>query len=298
MLAEAVGQFNYANGKTFDCRYRRAGNVEEQIQQALRHAQAHNKAAANRRNCGVLAWVAFDYPSLANSYRGVKCPGVSDIFRIPKLGASFYLSQCDQKYRPVIQINFYWEFGFGSGEGPGKNASIFSNCERLELFIDGRQHAVLHPDSKNYPNLKHPPFFVDIERGSKPNPELRIDGYVGEVLVITHSYSSDQEKDQFILEADDKELMADGSDATRCVFKVADKFGSIRPFAKGEVIFKVEGPGSIAGDNPFRLEESGGAGAIWIKTIQGKTGNIGLTAIHPLLGVKSVTVKAVTNVKA
>ena len=46
---------------------------------------------ANPRICGVIAWCAFDYASLVNSYNTVKTPGVADVFRIPKLGASFYL---------------------------------------------------------------------------------------------------------------------------------------------------------------------------------------------------------------
>ncbi|HWH68435.1 MAG TPA: glycoside hydrolase family 2 TIM barrel-domain containing protein, partial [Candidatus Sulfotelmatobacter sp.] len=58
MLAEAVGQFNYTKRKDFDSKYRRAGEVALLQQQALRHAQAHSKAAGNPRICGVVAWCA------------------------------------------------------------------------------------------------------------------------------------------------------------------------------------------------------------------------------------------------
>src|SRR5262249_19057216 len=78
MLAEAVGQFNYTRGSGFDAKYRRAGDVTLQQQQALRHAQAHDRAAAQPRNCGLIAWCGFDYASLVNPYDNVKCPGVSD----------------------------------------------------------------------------------------------------------------------------------------------------------------------------------------------------------------------------
>jgi beta-galactosidase len=90
MLAETVGQFSYGKKNAFSNKYRRAGDLTLQMQQALFHAQAHNQAAAYPRMACVIAWCAFDYASLINDYHGVKCPGVADVFRIPKLGASFY----------------------------------------------------------------------------------------------------------------------------------------------------------------------------------------------------------------
>lgn len=290
LFAEAVGQFNYKNG-TFDSIYRRAAETVVQQQQALRHAQAHSKAAANPRNCGLIAWCAFEYASLINPYRGVKYPGVADIFRIPKLGASFYQAQRDPKSGPVISPNFYWDFGLKSPKSPGKNVAIFSNCDQLKLFINGRPYSILHPDSENFPNLMHPPFFTDLEiDNGVSHPELRIDGYIGDVLLLSRSFSSNPEKDQFLVAADDKELVGDGSDATRVVFRIADKFGAPRPFAGGKVVLKIDGPGTIVGDNPFDLEESGGAGAVWVKTIKGGGGRISLQATHSSLGNKHLEI--------
>ncbi len=292
MLAEAVGQFNYTQRKGFDSRYRRAGDIALQQAQALRHAQAHEKGMSFPRCSGVIAWCAFDYGSLINAYAGVKYPGISDVFRIPKLGAAFYQAQIDPRVRPVIQPSFYWDFGFQSPHGPGKNAAIFSNSDRLELFIDGKQFAVLQPDRANYPHLKYPPFFCDLNiEEAVPTPELRIDGYVGEHLALSKSFSSDTAKDQFILEPDDTDLTADGSDATRLVFKTVDRFGALRPFTGGEVTVALTGPGVIVGDNPFRLTDSGGVGAIWIKTLPKTSGRITITATHSSLGKKSVEIK-------
>ena len=63
MLAEAVGQYSYA-AKGFNNKYRRAGEPALQMQQALYHAQAHDRAANYPRLAGVIAWCAFDYSSL------------------------------------------------------------------------------------------------------------------------------------------------------------------------------------------------------------------------------------------
>jgi beta-galactosidase len=292
-VTEAVGQFNYAARRGFDSKYRRAGDVELQMKQALLHAQAHDKAAAFPRMGGLVAWCAFDYASQMNSYDGVKCPGIADFFRIPKLGASFYMAQIDPKIRPVIEPNFYWDFGPHTPSGPGKKAAIFSNCDRLELFINGKLHAAVHPDRANFPHTKYPPFFADLSMDGSGKPELRIDGYAGNSRVLSRSFSSDPTKDQLLLSADGKRLGGDGIDAIRLEFKAADRYGACRPFAAGNVGFQIEGPGEIVGDNPFEWEASGGVGAVWIKATGCEAGRIKVTATHSVLGRATVEVEVI-----
>ncbi|MDB6023380.1 MAG: beta-galactosidase, partial [Pedosphaera sp.] len=280
MLAEAVGQFSYAAGKGFNNKYRRAGDLAIQVDQGIFHAEAHDKAAANPANSGVIAWCAFDYASLLNCYNLVKCPGIADGFRIPKLGGSFYLAQVSPKVRPVILTDFYWDFGAKTPRGPGRHAAIFSNCDRLEIFVGGKSVSTVQPDRAGFPNLKYPPFFCDLDLDGAGFPELRIDGYIGDKLALSKSFSSDATQDQLFLAADDAELIADGADATRLVFKVTDKFGSERAFAGGKIAFELTGPGIIVGDNPFDVAESGGVGAVWIRTVAKTPGRIDVSATH------------------
>jgi beta-galactosidase len=292
LVAEAVGQFAYGTAKNFSRKYRRAGDPAEQAEQAILHAQAHSKGAANPRCSGVIAWCAFDYASLINAYAGVKCPGVCDIFRIPKLGASFYLAQADPSVRLVLEPSFYWDFGPRTPTGPGSHAAIFSNCDRLEIFIDGKPHARVEPDREAYPNLKHAPFFVDLTVDGAAKPELRIDGYIANTLSLSRSFSSDKSTDRLRLHTDDTEIQADGSDAARVEFGVVDRFGAARPFAEGEIHFELKGPGVIVGDNPFLLDDSGGVGALWIKSQPGRSGKITLNATHKTLGSESLTLNS------
>jgi beta-galactosidase len=292
-LTEGVGQFAYGFGKGgFGRKYRRAGELKVQQQQAIWHAQIHDRAQRNARNAGVIAWCAFDYSSLVNPYNAVKCPGVADVFRIPKLGASFYQAQVDPNVRPVIQPSFYWDFGPQSPSGPGDRAAIFTNCDRLELWIGGKLHASILPDRENYPHLKHPPFFANLTVEGAGKPELRIVGFLGTQRVLSRSFSADPAHDQLWLKADDRALIADGADATRLVFRAVDKFGAPRPFVTGEVTLDLSGPGVIVGDNPFRWDDSGGAGAVWIKTVPERAGRIKVTATHAKLGSKAAQIAA------
>lgn len=284
LVTEAVGQFNYNTGKGFTDYYRRAGDPTIQQEQAIFHAQAHSKAADYPCCAGLIAWCAFEYASLLGGYHAVKYPGVSDVFRIPKLGASFYLAQGDPANKPVIMPSFYWDFGSLTLSGPGSNAAIFSNCDRLVLFIDSKRHSTIHPDKASYPNLRHAPFFANLNMDGAGLPELRIDGYIGNKLVLSRSFSSNHAEDRLFVHADDTELQADGSDTTRLMFACVDKFGAPRPFVGGKVYIHIEGPGTIVGDNPFDLGESGGAGAVYIRTLPDRTGRIRAAVRHAKLG--------------
>lgn len=291
MLAETVGQFSYGPVKKgFQNKYRRAGGLELQTMQAVYHAQAHSRAAAFPHCSGVIAWCGFDYSSLMNSFNAVKCPGVADVFRIPKLGAAFYQAQISPRIRPVIKLSFYWDFGPNSPRGPGKRAAIFSNCDRLEIFVDGRHLATADPDRENFPHLKHPPFFCDLDVDGELKPELRINGYVANQPVLSRSFSSDPSRDRFELASDDAALNGDGIDATRVRFMVTDRYGEPRAFGGGEVVIDLAGPGSIVGDNPFKLADSGGVGAIWVKSNPGGIGHIKVRATHSSLGDKVIQI--------
>jgi len=288
LITEAIGQI--VGPPKVDHKYRRAGDPTVQMRQAIYHAQAHDQALKDKRYAGVIAWCGLEYASPMNSANGIKCPGVVDFFRIPKLGATFYQSQIDPQIRPVILPNFYWDFGAQTPRGPGKNAAIFSNCERLKLFLNDKLITELQPDRAKFPHLKYAPFFADLDLDGANKPELRIDGFVGDKLVLSKPFSSDTARDKFFLRADDAQISGDGIETTRLVFGVTDKFGAPRVFASGEVSFQIEGAAKIVGDNPFQLTDAGGFAAVWIKSRQSDSGQVQIITTHSVLGTKTVEI--------
>lgn len=273
--------------------YRRDDDpIEIQQGQAMAHAWVHEQSFADDRYCGLLAWLGFDYLAGGfNHYRGVKYNGVTDLFREPKLGAAIYQAQINPQDRPVIAPAFYWDFDspkalpLDPGGPTGGKGMLCSNCDRLELFVDGESYAVVHPDRERFGHLPYPPSFVDLnEVDSSSRPELRIDGYVSGRQVHSRKFASNPSSDVLAVRADDDELIANGSDATRVAFRVTDKYGAPRPYVNGDVTFSVEGPGRLIGDNPFAFADAGGVGAVWIRTEHAIPGEITVTVSHPTYG--------------
>lgn len=266
--------------------YRRTDPHQVQARQAFLHAQVHHQAAADDRYAGVLAWQAFDYDSLNGRIdHRLKCNGVADTFRIPKLGASIYQAQVDPRHRPVIAPAFHWDHPLDDRE-----AMVCSNCDRLEVFVGDDHHATVLPDRERFGALRYPPSFVELRLTTEACPDLRIDGYLGTERALSRLFSADRSADKLELTADDTTLVGDGSDATRVVFQGVDRYGALRPSAGGEVELTVEGPGDLIGDNPFPLDRNGGAGAVWIRSRTGSAGRILLTASHPRLGTATATI--------
>jgi beta-galactosidase len=265
--------------------------------QAALHGEAQSLARSEPSYSGMLAWAAFDYASPEGlDPESVKWAGVADGFRVPKLGAAIYQSQVDPNVRPVILPVFFWELA-GVFPIPAPASMIASNCERLEIFINGahvttgRRPAAATPP---YGDLLYPPFLVRLPtRARGTMPELMIEGFVGSQQVTELRMSSNPASDTLAMTVDDATIVADGSDATRAVFRAVDEYGNLRRYPAGEVTLTLTGPATLLGDNPFAFGAYGGLGAVWIRSLPGQTGTITLAASQPELGQAQVQVRSV-----
>jgi beta-galactosidase len=263
--------------------------------QAALHGQAQSQARSSIGYAGLVAWAGFDYASsLSQDPDAIKWAGVADGFRVPKPGAALYQTQGDPAVRPVIIPVFFWEAG-GAVPAPSPTVMIASNCEQLEVFIDGTHVASALPafGSPLYGGLAHPPFLVHLPRHI-PNaaPELLVQGLVGGRPVAQLRMSSNPADDALGMTVDDATISADGSDATRAVFRAIDAHGNQRRYGSGQVTLTLSGPATLVGDNPFAFGQYGGLGAVWIRSLAGQPGAITLTASHPLLGQTEIQVRS------
>ncbi|HEY5317580.1 MAG TPA: glycoside hydrolase family 2 TIM barrel-domain containing protein [Solirubrobacteraceae bacterium] len=306
LVSEAVGALDGAP------LYRWVDTEATLALQARMHAQVHSLAQSNPAYAGLLGWAGIDYASLNGGNRiwnTVKWPGVLDTFRVPKPGAAFYRSQLDPAIRPVILPVFFWDFGPNSPPaGPGPKTMIATNCDHLELYVGGTHIATGIPDTQDFPNLAHPPVYVDLTNVGVPQllgglglpgtldgallPDLRIDGYVGAQVVSSLLMSADPSRDRLSLVVEDSSIEAGGTDMTRITFRALDAYGNQRPYPSGDVTLTLTGPATLIGDNPFPFSAYGGVGGAFVRSEPGGDGVVTVTADHPTLGqaTGSVTV--------
>lgn len=297
MVSESVGALDGPP----TCRWVDTGAVL--AQQGVLHAQVHDIAQGNTRYAGLLGWCGFDYASLNGGdriWQNLKTPGVVDLFRVPKPGAAFYRSQAAPQPgnsttgKPVILPMFFWDYGPGSpASGPGPESVIATNCDRLELYVNGTHLATAWPDQAGYPNLAYPLASADLTVDGSGRPDLRIDGYLGTAVAASVTMSSNRALDRLSLTVDDTSIQADGSDATRVTFRAVDAHGNQRPYVTGPVTLTLSGPAVLVGDNPFAFGTYGGVGGAFVRSTAGATGTVTVTAKHATLGSASVSLTVI-----
>jgi beta-galactosidase len=267
---------------------------ERQREHTLRHARIHNQLASDPQYAGGIGWCAFDYNTHSNFGAGDRIcyHGVTDIFRENKPAAGFYKSQCDPSEEIVLEPAFHWASSDESVHFT--RAVVCSNCDHLKFYVremslesnPWKLVAEVDPDRKEFEHLTYPPFALTLDRElGIPWGDLRIDGFIEGKQVISKSLSGAGDNRKFTLLPDDHTLTADGSDTTRVVVRVTDQFDAVRTYANDPIVFTLEGPAHLIGDNPFAL--IGGTGAIWIRAKE-TPGLVRLTAKHPRLGSQTV----------
>ncbi len=240
---------------------------ERLVEHALRHARVQDAAAGRDDVAGAIGWCAFDYNTHAEFGSGdrVCYHGVCDIFRLPKFAAWFYESQIDPRMRPVLRVASRWKLGDRSQTGV-EPVVIFTNCDNVVVHVGGRELGVYGPDRRQFPHLEHPPVICTGLGGlgwQVPWADLRAVGLIGGKPAAEQRIAADGVPAQLMLQADHRELAADGADVTRVSFMVADRYGNALPYSAQAVRLAVVGPATFVGENPFAVV--GGVGAVYLR---------------------------------
>jgi len=208
----------------------------------------------------------FDYygpPELrpwGTHFNGGDYRGLSDLWRIPK--ASYWFLKAQWTEDPFVHIVGHWTWS--GQEGKPKMIRVYSTCDEVELFLNGKSLGRRKPEStetllaewKSYglweewpslpagTHLRHGPFVwrnipyragtlraVGIKNGKQYADERKTAG----------------EPFQVILQPDRERMAADGRDTVRIVAAIADRDGVTVPSAMPWLTFRVEGPGRLLG---------------------------------------------------
>jgi beta-galactosidase len=263
---------------------------ERLVEHALRHARVQNAIAGHPGIAGGIGWCAFDYDTHLEFGSGDRIcyHGVSDIFRFPKFAAWFYESQTDPGVRPVVRVASRWKLGERAGGGV-EPLVVFSNCECIEVYVGTAKRGTFQPNREAFPHLPHPPFVCTGIGGvwGAQWRDLRVVGFLDGKAVAEQHIACDGLPQQLICEADDRELVADGSDMTRIAFWVGDRYRNPLPYVSTAVRLTAVGPATIVGENPFSLV--GGVGAVYLRAGR-RAGTVTVTAAAPRLTVQTLKV--------
>jgi len=200
-------------------------------------AQVAWKALADRPYmAGGFVWTGFDYKGEPTPY-GWPCVnshfGILDECGFPKDSYYYYQSWWGDK--PVVHVFPHWNWA--GQEGKPINVWVHSNCDQVELFLNGKSLGV-----KTMPHLEHLEWTVNYVPGS-----LVAKGYNHHKLAATDRVETTGAPARIVLSTDRTSLTADSEDVTMITVQVLDAKGRVVPYAANKIDFNVSGAGSVAG---------------------------------------------------
>jgi len=245
-------------------------------QQALNFQEAHNSNLKGN-SFGDANWVMFDYN---RGYAdNLEASGIRDIFRIPKFTYYFYRSQAGPNTekgadfgKPMVYTANFWS------DENYTTAKVYSNTEKVELFLNGQSLGRKSPDSGRVSShLNHPPFTFEIDE-FEPGT-LRAVGYIDGEEVAEHSQTTPGDPSAIQLDVDlsNKPLEAGQKDVVFIYASVVDKNGTVVTDAENEIRFEIDGNANLIGQNPISAEA--GIATILLRA-DGQSGSVTITATN------------------
>jgi beta-galactosidase len=232
------------------------------LQQTTNIQEAHN----DNFNTAAFAdgyWAMFDYN---RGYADdLEASGLMSIDRIPKFSYYFFQSQRpaiehSQKYTsgPMVHIASWW-----TKDSP-LNVRAFSNCDEVELFLNGRSLGVRKPDNNRISgNLAHPPFTFPVERFERGT--LLAKGYIDGKEVASHVVRTPGEAVRLVLEIDEsgRPPKSDCNDVVFVYAKIVDEHGTVIRDKSSQVFFDIKGDAKVV--NPEAVYTEAGIGTALLK---------------------------------
>ncbi len=185
---------------------------------------------------GGFVWTGFDYrgepvpyawPCISTQY------GILDTCGFPKDNFWYYQSWWTD--RPVLHLLPHWNWA--GREGQPVDVRALSNCDEVELFLNGRSLG-----RKQMPHDSELKWSVPYEPGT-----LSAQGYRGGKLVAETQVQTTGPAAVVRLTPDRTSIAADDRDISIITVAVTDREGRIVPTADNPVHFSLEGPARIIG---------------------------------------------------
>lgn len=192
---------------------------------------------------GQFVWTGFDYlgePTPYDNFWPSRSSyfGINDLAGLPKDRFYLYRSKWNTKDE-TLHILPHWNWQ--GREGKTTPVFVYTNYDSAELFVNGKSMGVQKKNNSS-PQSRYRLMWMDVkyEPGTLKAVAYDKDGKViAEKTVVTAGRPS-----KIILEADRKELDADGKDISFVTVSVVDENGNPCPTASDQLSFSVKGNGT------------------------------------------------------
>ncbi|HEV2695207.1 MAG TPA: beta-galactosidase GalA, partial [Verrucomicrobiae bacterium] len=221
----------YENTKTYRSAYE--GNKPDYGTTA---EEWRNYYSARPWASGSFVWTGFDYRGEASPFHWPNINsefGILDVCGFPKDVYYYYQSWWTDK--PVLHLMPHWNWP--DKEGQEIDVRAFSNCEEVELFLNGQSLG-----KKSMPKNSHLQWMVKYAPGT-----LLAKGYTGGKVIAEEKVETAEAPATVRLTPDRTRINADGKDLSIFTVSVTDAQGRMVPAAKNPVHFELSGPGKIIG---------------------------------------------------
>jgi beta-galactosidase len=148
----------------------------------------------------------------------------------------------------MLFIANYWN------DPTDKQVKIYSNCDQVELFLNGKSLGKQLPDTGRVNNnLKHAPFTFNCNYQAGT---LSAKGYISGKESATAERKTPEQASQLVLDVDysGKKLVAGHNDVVFVYVSVADKNGTVIPTATNGIRLSLEGGAEVIGNSTVNAE--------------------------------------------
>ncbi|MGY5353237.1 glycoside hydrolase family 2 TIM barrel-domain containing protein [Wenyingzhuangia sp. IMCC45533] len=230
----------------FSSRQVRAYGEERLLRQANNVQEAHNDNLTTKAYSDSY-WVMYDYNR--GYHDKIEESGLMDLFRYPKFAYYFYQSQRNVDDGMVLKIASYWN------EKSPLNLKVYSNCDEVALYLDGKLLAKQKPDAnKNTTKLNHPPFTFNLKKYKAGT--LKAVGFIDGDEVTTTEVTTPGKPESIVVIIDEsgKAPISGANDVVFAYISIVDKNGTVVPNYTEAVNVNVKGNASIVNIDPIKTE--------------------------------------------
>jgi|LSQX01.3.fsa_nt_gb beta-galactosidase len=199
--------------------------------------------------CGDFMWTGIDYHGEARWPNRSSNSGVIDLAGFPKDGYYFYQSQ----WTPGPMVHLFPHWNWEGKEGEAIPVIVYSNCDVVELFLNGRSYGEQRLEFPRPGNSgswnRYDKLPVNGTTGDlhlswqvpyEPGKLIAVGKRNGEI-VSTAVVKTAGQPAAIRLTGDKKSLKANGSDILHLTVEILDDKGVIVPKAHNEIRFNVKG---------------------------------------------------------